>query len=32
VSAFYILGDPITTRDLIGTITIVTGLTLARRG
>jgi drug/metabolite transporter (DMT)-like permease len=32
VSAYYILGDPITTRDIIGAVTIITGLTLARRG
>ena len=32
ISAYYILGDPITTRDIIGAATIITGLTLARRG
>jgi drug/metabolite transporter (DMT)-like permease len=32
ISAYYILGDPITTRDIIGAVTIITGLTLTRRG
>ena len=32
ISAYYILGDPITTRDIIGAATIITGLTLTRRG
>lgn len=32
ISAFFILNDPITTQDLIGTASVITGLTLARRG
>jgi drug/metabolite transporter (DMT)-like permease len=32
ISANLILGDPITTRDLIGTVAIVGGLLLTRRG
>ena len=32
ISAYLILGDPITVRDIAGTIAIVTGLLLTRRG
>lgn len=32
ISAYLILGDPITTRDMIGTVAIVGGLLLTRRG
>ncbi len=32
VSAYFILGDPITAQDLLGTACVISGLTLARRG